>query len=120
VSVALCPRSNRNLAAGTAPVPRLIAAGVRLCLGTDSLASAATLDLVEEMALLQAQFPDLDPAIVVRMATAGGAAALGLDDLGTIEPGRSAALAFAPSAASPADPCRFLTSGGAQAGPLPA
>lgn len=119
VSVALCPRSNRNLAAGTAPVPRMIAAGVRLCLGTDSLASVDTLDLLEEMALLQSQFPDLDPAAIVRMATAGGAEALGLDSLGAIEPGRSADLAFAPAAASPADPCRFLTAGGAQAGPLP-
>jgi cytosine/adenosine deaminase-related metal-dependent hydrolase len=119
VAVALCPRSNRNLGAGTAPVPRMIAAGVRLCLGTDSLASAETLDLVEEMALLQAQFPDLDPAAIVRMATAGGAEALGFDDLGAIEPGRRAELAFAPAPAPPADPCRFLTSGSAQAGPLP-
>jgi cytosine/adenosine deaminase-related metal-dependent hydrolase len=100
-------------------VPRLIAAGVRLCLGTDSLASVETLDLVEEMALLQAQFPELDPAVIVRMATAGGAEALGLDDLGAIEPGRSADLAFAPAPASPADPCRFLTSGNAQAARLP-
>jgi aminodeoxyfutalosine deaminase len=118
VFVALCPRSNRNLAAGTAPVARMIAAGVRLCLGTDSLASAATLDLVEEMALLQAQFPDLDPAVIVRMATAGGAEALGQGELGAIEPGRSADLAFAPAPAPPADPCRFLTSGNAQAARL--
>lgn len=120
VFVALCPRSNRALAAGTAPVPRLLAAGVRLCLGTDSLASAPTLDLMEEMALLQAQFPELDSAEIVRMATAGGAAALGFDDLGAVRPGASAALAFAPAAEPPADPCRFLTSGRAQAGPLPA
>ncbi|MET0554509.1 MAG: amidohydrolase family protein [Vicinamibacteria bacterium] len=119
VFVALCPRSNRALEAGTAPVPRLLAAGVRLCLGTDSLASAATLDLMEEMALLQAQFPELDPAVIVRMATAGGAEALGQAALGAIEPGRSADLAFAPAATSPEDPCRFLTSGRAQAGPLP-
>jgi cytosine/adenosine deaminase-related metal-dependent hydrolase len=119
VFVALCPRSNRALGTGTAPVPRLIAAGVRLCLGTDSLASAATLDLLEEMALLQAQFPDLDPAAIVHMATAGGAQALGLEGLGAIESGASADLAFAPAAASPPEPCRFLTSGGASAGPLP-
>lgn len=118
--VALCPRSNRALGVGVAPVPRMIAAGVRLCLGTDSLASAATLDLAEEMALLQSQFPEIDPAAIVRMATAGGAAALGLPDLGAIEPGRSAALAFAAAPSSPSDPCRFLTSGAAQGGPLPA
>jgi cytosine/adenosine deaminase-related metal-dependent hydrolase len=119
VFVALCPRSNRNLGAGIAPVPRMIAAGVRLCLGTDSLASAETLDLLEEMALLQAQFPDLDPAAIVRMATAGGAAALGIEGFGVIEAGASADLAFVPASSSPPDAYRFLTSGRAQAGPLP-
>jgi cytosine/adenosine deaminase-related metal-dependent hydrolase len=73
-----------------------------------------------DMALLQSQFPELAPEVVVRMATRGGALALGLPDLGTIEPGRSADLAFVPASASPSDPLRFLTSGAAQAGPLPA
>lgn len=119
VWVALCPRSNRALQTGTAPVPRMMAAGVRLCLGTDSLASAPTLDLLEEMALLQEQFPDLDPAAIVRMGTEGGARALGLDGLGAIAPGAAADLAFAPADSHPDDPCRYLTSGRAQAGPLP-
>jgi aminodeoxyfutalosine deaminase len=118
--VALCPRSNRNLRVGMAPVRRLLDAGVRLCLGTDSLASAETLDLMADMALLQSQFPELAPEVIVRMATLGGAQALGLPDLGAIEAGRRADLAFVPAAASPADPLRFLTSGDAQAGPLPA
>jgi cytosine/adenosine deaminase-related metal-dependent hydrolase len=120
VSVAICPRSNRSLRVGTAPVRRLLAAGVRLCLGTDSLASAGTLDLMADMALLQSQFPELAPEVVVRMATLGGAQALGLPELGAIEAGRSGDLAFVPATASPAEPLRFLTSGVAQAGPLPA
>lgn len=119
VFVAICPRSNRSLRVGMAPVRRLLDAGVRLCLGTDSLASAPTLDLMADMALLQSQFPELAPEVVVRMATLGGAEALGLAELGAIEPGRSADLAFAPAGASPPDPLRFLTSGTAQAGPLP-
>jgi cytosine/adenosine deaminase-related metal-dependent hydrolase len=118
--VALCPRSNRNLRVGMAPVRRLLDAGVRLCLGTDSLASAETLDLMADMALLQSQFPELSPEVIVRMATLGGALALDLPELGAIEPGRSADLAFVPASASPPDPLRFLTSGAAQAGPLPA
>lgn len=118
--VAICPRSNRSLRVGMAPVRRLLDAGVRLCLGTDSLASAATLDLMADMALLQSQFPELAPEVIVRMATLGGALALGLPELGAIEPGRSADLAFVPASVSPAEPLRFLTSGAAQAGPLSA
>ena len=120
VYVAICPRSNRSLRVGMAPVRRLLDAGVRLCLGTDSLASAPTLDLMADMALLQSQFPELAPEVIVRMATRGGAEALGLPELGAIEPGRSADLAFVPASVSPSDPLRFLTSGAAQAGPLPA
>jgi cytosine/adenosine deaminase-related metal-dependent hydrolase len=111
VSVALCPRSNRNLGVGTADVPALLAAGVRLCLGTDSLASTESLDVLDDAVLLARQFPDLDPAAIVRMATAGGAEALGLEDLGTVAPGQAAALAFAPAAADPPDPYAHLLSG---------
>jgi cytosine/adenosine deaminase-related metal-dependent hydrolase len=114
VSVAVCPRSNRNIGVGTADVPALLAAGVHLCLGTDSLASVETLDVLDEAVCLARQFPGLDPAAVVRMATAGGAEALGLDDLGTIAPGKRAALAFAGAASPPADPHAYLLSGGAR------
>jgi len=115
VHVALCPRSNRNLGVGTAPVPELLAAGVPLCLGTDSLASVESLDLLEDAALLFRQFPDLDPAVLVRAATLGGARALGLEsDLGAIAPGRRAALAFAAAASAPDDPSRYLLSGEAR------
>jgi cytosine/adenosine deaminase-related metal-dependent hydrolase len=111
VSVALCPRSNRNLGVGTADVPALVASGVRLCLGSDSLASVETLDVLDDAVLLARQFPDLDPAAIVRMATAGGAEALGLEDLGTLAPGKRAALAFAPADFTPADPYAYLLSG---------
>jgi cytosine/adenosine deaminase-related metal-dependent hydrolase len=120
VNVAVCPRSNRNLRVGVAPIRRLLEAGVRLCLGTDSLASASTLDLMADMALLQSQFPDLAPEVIVRLATLGGAEALGLADLGTIEAGKRGDLAFVPATDAPAEPLRFLMSGAAQAGPLPA
>ena len=63
VHVVLCPRSNRNLGVGTADVPALLAAGVRLALGTDSLASVETLDVLDDAVLLHRQFPALDPAV---------------------------------------------------------
>ena len=50
------------------------------------------------------------------MATLGGAEALGLAELGAIEPGRRAALAYAPAGATPADPEAFLLSGEARLG----
>jgi cytosine/adenosine deaminase-related metal-dependent hydrolase len=120
VHVVLCPRSNRNLGVGTADVPALLAAGVRLALGTDSLASADDLDVLEDAVLLRRQFPDLDPAAILRMATLGGAEALSLPDLGAIAPGKRAALAFAPAEGTPEDPCVFLLSGEARLRPVEA
>jgi cytosine/adenosine deaminase-related metal-dependent hydrolase len=114
VQVVLCPRSNRNLGVGRADVPALLASGVRLALGTDSLASAETLDVLDDAVLLHRQFPALEPAAIVRMATLGGAQALGLDGLGALAPGRRAALAFAAVAAEPDDPNAYLLSGTAR------
>ena len=57
---------------------------MRLALGTDSLASAETLDVLDDAVFLHRSFPGLDPAAIVRMATLGGATALGLHDLGAI------------------------------------
>ena len=114
VHVVLCPRSNRNLGAGTADLPGLLAAGVRLALGTDSLASVETLDVLDDAVLLHRSFPQVDPAAILRMATLGGAEALGFDDLGAIAPGGRAALAFAPAPSVPDDPHEFLLSGEAR------
>jgi cytosine/adenosine deaminase-related metal-dependent hydrolase len=114
VHVALCPRSNRNLGVGIAPVSRLLEADVRLCLGTDSLASVDGLELIDDVALLHREHPRLAPAAIVAMATRGGAAALGFDDLGALAPGFRAALAFASAERPPADPLEFLVSGEAR------
>lgn len=120
VNVVVCPRSNRNLGVGTADVPALLEAGVRVCLGTDSLASAETLDVLDDAVLLRRQFPGLPSDTIVRMMTRAGAEALGFDDLGTLEPGRTAALAFAPADASLEDPAGFLLSGEARSRRVPA
>jgi aminodeoxyfutalosine deaminase len=117
VTVAVCPRSNRRLGVGLAPVSAMLAAGVAVAIGTDSLASAASLDLMEDVALLHREFPDIEPAALIRMATLTGARALGLSDLGTIEPGKRAALGYAPATETPKDPLAFLVSG-ARVGPV--
>lgn len=96
-SLCLCPRSNLGLTGGLAPVADLLAAGVNLALGTDSLASCPSLSLWEEMAALHAALPGLAPEDILAMATAGGATALGLAaHFGRLAPGMAGPLAFAP------------------------
>jgi cytosine/adenosine deaminase-related metal-dependent hydrolase len=97
--VAHCPTSNLRLGAGLAPVRQLLDAGVRVGLGVDGSASNERGDLLFEVrqALLVARGRDGPTALTareaLRLATRGGAAILGRDDLGAIEPGRCADLA---------------------------
>ena len=100
-SVAHCPTSNLKLARGFAPVAALVAEGVNVGLGTDGAASNNRLDGFQEMrqaALLAkavARNAEAIPAhTALRLATLGGARALGLDTrIGSIEPGKRADLA---------------------------
>jgi aminodeoxyfutalosine deaminase len=114
VHVAVCPRSNRRLGVGIPPVPAMLEAGVRVCLGTDSLASVDDLDLLQDAAALQREFPRLAPEAIVRMATSAGAEALGFGDLGTLAPGKRAVFAWAEADHGLADPLAFLVSGAAR------
>ena len=93
VSVCLCPRSNLRTGVGPPPVEKFIKAGVRIALGTDSLASNTDLDLRNEMVMLSQIVPTLPPSAILRMATLGGARALGLDHrIGSLERGKEARL----------------------------
>lgn len=114
VSVVACPRSNRTIGVGIPPVPTLLGAGVNVALGTDSLASAPSLDVLDDAVALAREFPELPADAIVRLMTAGGARALGLHDIGTLEPGRRAALAYAPAPGPVDDPQRYLLSGEAR------
>jgi 5-methylthioadenosine/S-adenosylhomocysteine deaminase len=87
--VAHCPKSNAKLGHGVAPFAKFVAAGIAVGLGSDSVASNNTCDLLEEarFALLAArstsakdrQLQHLSAADLLQAATAGGARALGLD-----------------------------------------
>ncbi|MBI1758470.1 MAG: amidohydrolase [Actinobacteria bacterium] len=97
VAVAHCPGSNAKLGSGVARLGDLLAAGVTVGLGTDGPASNNDLDLWEEMRLatLLARLRAHDPTAVgarraLELATRCGAAALGLPDIGVLEPGRFA------------------------------
>jgi 8-oxoguanine deaminase len=97
--VAHCPSSNLRLGAGVAPVRKLLDAGVRVGLGVDGSASNERGDLGLEVkqALLVARGRDGPAALTareaLRLATRGSAAVLARDDLGSLEPGRSADIA---------------------------
>jgi 5-methylthioadenosine/S-adenosylhomocysteine deaminase len=99
-SVSHNPVSNMMLGDGVAPVREMLAVGVNVALGTDGAASNHSQDMFETMkaaSLLQKvhhRDPGvIDPYSVLKMATAGGARALGLADVcGTIEVGKQADL----------------------------
>jgi len=94
VAVAHCPRSNAYLKVGKAPLSRMLDAGLRVGLGTDSLASNDSLSLWDELRAAQKLHPGLlTPRQWLTLATLGGARALGLADrIGTLEPGKRADL----------------------------
>jgi 5-methylthioadenosine/S-adenosylhomocysteine deaminase len=96
VSVAHCPRSNVHLRCGRAPLEALRAAGARVGLGTDSPASGGDYDVRAEARAardLQAGAVDLPAAELLRLATAGGAEALGMEgEVGALAPGLRADL----------------------------
>lgn len=97
--VVLCTRSDTARRAGEAPVAAYLTEGAPVALGTDSLASCPDLDLLAEaratrdLALSQGAEPDGLAERLVRAATVGGAAVMGLRGTGTLAPGVRADLA---------------------------
>jgi len=106
-AVAHCPASNARLAHGVAPLAELLAAGVDVGLGSDSVASNDRMDLLDEarLALLFATARVREPnalssADALKLATLGGARALRMDgEIGSLEVGKAADLAAFPLAA---------------------
>jgi 5-methylthioadenosine/S-adenosylhomocysteine deaminase len=103
VSVCHCIESNLKLASGIAPVPKLLAAGVTVGLGTDGAASNNDLSILGEMSTAAKVHKgvSLDPTLVdsktaLLMATRYGAEAVGLGNItGSIKAGKKADLVIA-------------------------
>lgn len=94
--VCLCPRSNQNLHQRLPNVDAMRRAGVRLCLGTDSLASTDSLNLFDEMAFLAHAAPSVPPRSIWEMASFNGARALGVGQYcGSLEPGKQNRMLYA-------------------------
>ena len=100
VGVAHCPQSNMKIAAGAAPVPQMLRAGVAVGLGTDGAASNNDLNLWEEIdtaaklhKLISKDATVISAREALEMATIRGARAIHLDkEIGSLEPGKRADL----------------------------
>jgi len=91
MSVVYCPRSHAYFRHASYPLKKMLDYGVRVLLGTDSLASVPDLNLIEEMQFALRQHPTLSPEMIYRLGTVEGARALHLpEDFGTIQPGSPA------------------------------
>jgi len=101
VGVVHTPTSNLKLAAGLAPVARMLELGLLVAIGTDGTASSNDLDMFEEMRLaaMVAKLAAEDPRVVpareaLSLATIMGASALGISDItGSLEVGKRADIA---------------------------
>jgi len=104
VTVVHCPRSHDYFRHRPFPYHTLARAGVRVCLGTDSLATVRThrrqpvaLSLFDEMRAMAATRPGLSPETILRLATVNGAAALGRKgEIGELKAGALADLIAVP------------------------
>jgi cytosine/adenosine deaminase-related metal-dependent hydrolase len=86
-SVVLCPRSNLHIETKLPPLLAMRSAGIEAALGTDSLASNASLDVLAEARALRDRFTSVPASELLRMATWNGARALGRRDLGRFAKG---------------------------------
>ncbi|WP_080798921.1 amidohydrolase family protein [Arabiibacter massiliensis] len=99
VFVAANPASNMKLGSGFAPVPKMLERGVRVCLGTDGMASNNNHDLMQDLYLLALLYKGStgDPAQVtpkqaLAAATRMGALSQGREDCGYVAVGARADL----------------------------
>jgi len=99
VNVAHNPGSNLKLASGIAPISKMLAKGINVCLGTDGAASNNNLDMFEEIRsatylqkVLMSDPTALPVDRVLKMATVNGAKALGIEGLGMLGLGMKADL----------------------------
>ena len=106
-TVVVCPRSNQHVSGRLPDLPRLLAAGIPLAVGTDSLASSPSLSPLEELAVLHRAFPDLLPGRLLALAWNG--AAVGAPAVGRLLPGSCPGVLAAPLRGDrPEDPFAWL------------
>jgi cytosine/adenosine deaminase-related metal-dependent hydrolase len=112
VTLVTCPRSNSHTGAGAPPLQEFYASGVRVAVGTDSLASTPDLNVFAELATMRALAPSVPASVLLDSATRQGARALGFEsEYGSIEPGKRARLLAVAIPAGTDDVEEYLVSG---------
>src|SRR5262249_34736358 len=90
-TIVYCPRTHAAFRHRPHPFRAMMASGIRIALGTDSLASNPDLNVLAEVRFLHEQFPEVPGATLLRMVTLNGAEALGWQqETGSLTPGKSA------------------------------
>ena len=106
-TVVLCPRSNLHIGGRLADLPRLLAAGIPLAVGTDSLASSPSLSPLAELGALARAFPQVPAGRLLALAWNGGA--VGAPAVGRLLPGAQPGVLAAPLGGDRTDdPARWL------------
>jgi cytosine/adenosine deaminase-related metal-dependent hydrolase len=105
VSIVYCPRTHAAFGHARHPLVSFWMQGIRLALGTDSLASNPDLDVLAEARFYRSRHPRGSNAALLRMATLSGAEALGwADETGSLEAGKSADIVVVPLPPADGDP----------------
>ncbi len=78
MSIVYCPRTHDYFGHEDYPLLEMLARGIHVAIGTDSRASNPDLDLLAELRMVAAKFPELSAATILEMGTVMGAEALGL------------------------------------------
>ncbi len=99
MSVVTNPGSNTKLASGIAPIAKFLKEGINVAIGTDGPSSNNCLDMFKEMTLVfslsnirEKDASSVDGTDVLKMATVGGAKAMGLKDSDVLAVGKNADL----------------------------
>jgi len=111
-TVVTCPRSNQWVGVGYPPIERFYQSGVKVAVGTDSLASVEDLNVFSELKTMRWLAPAVPASRMLESATLAGAQALGLGgELGSLTPGKRAEMIAVDLPPQVSDVEEFLLSG---------
>ena len=109
MSVVYCPRTHAYFLHSRYPLRKMLSAGVRIAVGTDSRASNPDLGVLGELRHIAETFSEIEPEKILRMGTLAGAEALGCETgSGSIAAGKWADLTAVPCNSTTENPVEAL------------